>query len=122
MVFVSSCQTDALTLIKGGDMTMLLQALIFFSPLPKETEYIQEPPQAYSYSKYVLHGVIQVGRDLKMSPVQPAESKLRCKVRQGCLGLYPVGSWSSVKDADSITSLGSILLPSLPLSCLSPKN
>jgi len=36
MEFVSSCQTDDLTLIKGDDMTMLLQAIIFVSPLPKK--------------------------------------------------------------------------------------
>lgn len=34
MEFVSSCQTDDLTLIKGDDTTMLLQALV--GPLPKE--------------------------------------------------------------------------------------
>lgn len=37
MEFVSSCQTDDLTLIEGDDMTVLLQAIIFVSPLPKET-------------------------------------------------------------------------------------
>lgn len=30
------CQTDDLTLIKDDDVTILLQAIIFVSPLPKE--------------------------------------------------------------------------------------
>lgn len=120
MEFVSSCQTDDLTLIQGGDTTVLLQALIF------PVHYQRKLIRIYTHklpiiSKYVLHGIIQVGRDFKMSPIQPTQS--RPKVQGQTRLLRALSSWilKISEVGDIITSLDNILLPSRPLCSLSPQ-
>lgn len=98
MEFVSSYQTDDLTWIKGDDMAMLLPAITLVSSLLWVfffVQYIQNMHKLTITSKCVLYGVIQIGNNFKISAVQPAQDSLTSKVRQGCLGIYIVGSWKT---------------------------
>lgn len=100
MEFVSSCQTDDLTWIKGDDMTMLLPAFTFVSSLLWVFFffYVQYTHKLTVISKCVRFGIIQIGNNFKISLVQPAQDSLR---KQGCLGIYLVRSWKTWKDEDS---------------------
>lgn len=63
--------------------------------------------------------MIQIGNNFKISPVQPAQGQSELQGQTGLL--RALSSWilENLKDEDSITGLGSILLPSLSLSSLS---
>lgn len=82
-------------------------------------EYTQERARAHYFWKRASWDNPD-WNGLRVSLMQAAQSRPRYKVRQGCLALYPVQSWKTLRHGTCTTSLGHVLLPSLPASFLSP--
>lgn len=73
-------------------------------------EYTQECARAHYFWKCASWGNPD-WNGLGVSLMQAAQSRPRCKVRQGCLALYPVQSWKTLMHGTCTTSLGHVLLP-----------